>query len=212
MQWDISKRLQALCDDIPALLNIDLKQWPSLDPERIVTVMINEVVPAASTDDFYSDAATSSYAQSVQSLFAAAGLPGETSQTLLSRGIYLTNAVKTAKTGYTLDNETILLHSWLLEQELACFPNLKTIMLMGDVAKKAFNFISKRHDGKNAIPTGSTYKLREACFERNGVKLMPSYIMTSANLQLEKSKTGLIVQDIRRMLKHIGVPVSDPSY
>lgn len=34
--------------------------------------------------------------------------------------------------------------SYLLEKELALFPNVKVYMLMGDVAIKAFNNISRR--------------------------------------------------------------------
>jgi len=38
------------------------------------------------------------------------------------------------------------------------FPNLKVYLLMGNVAIKVFNYISKRQIGKNTIPAGSTIK------------------------------------------------------
>lgn len=52
----------------------------------------------------------------------------------------------------------------MLEKELALFPDVEVYMLMGDVAIKAFNYISKRLTGKNTTPSGSTYKIRKGQF------------------------------------------------
>ncbi len=48
---------------------------------------------------------------------------------------------------------------------------------MGDVAKKAFNMISKKATKKNAVPSISTYKLRNTEILYNGIHILPSYIM-----------------------------------
>ena len=53
-------------------------------------------------------------------------------------GIYITTAVKSPKSGYSVDNNVIRTHALILEEELKIFPGLNVIMLMGDVAKKAF--------------------------------------------------------------------------
>lgn len=55
----------------------------------------------------------------------------------------LTNAVKTPKSDYTIEKSSIENSLPYLETELALFPNVKVIMLMGDIAKKAFNMIAK---------------------------------------------------------------------
>jgi len=47
-------------------------------------------------------------------------------------------------------------------------PFIEVHMLMGDVAIKAFNYISKRLTGKNTVPSGSTYKIRKEKFFTRG--------------------------------------------
>ena len=90
-----------------------------------------------------------------------------------------------------------------LERELSLFPNVKVIMLMGDVAKKAFNMISRKETGKNAVPGISTYKLRSSEIFYNGIRIIPSYIMTGKNLLIEKSKFEMASEDIAAMYKLI---------
>lgn len=86
-----------------------------------------------------------------------------------------------------------------LEKELALFPNKKVIMLMGDVAKKAFNMITKKESKKNAVPAVSTYKLRSSEIYYNGIRIMPSYIMTGGNILIEKSKVEMASEDLAIM-------------
>lgn len=76
-------------------------------------------------------------------------------------------------------------------------------MLMGDVAKKAFNIISKKESGKNAVPSISTYKLRNTEIFYKGIRIIPSYIMTSQNILIEKSKFEMASEDIATMYKLI---------
>ena len=73
-------------------------------------------------------------------------------------------------------------------------------MLMGDVARKAFNMITKKATGKNAIPAISTYKLRNSEIYYKGIRVMPSYIMTGGNILIEKSKVTMAAEDIAAML------------
>lgn len=90
-----------------------------------------------------------------------------------------------------------------LEKELELFPNLQVVMLMGDVAKKAFNMISKKATGKNAVPSISTYKLRNTEIFYKGWRILPSYIMTGQNLLIEKSKFQMASEDIALMYRLI---------
>lgn len=78
-------------------------------------------------------------------------------------------------------------------------------------AKKAFNMIAKKATKKNAIPTVSTYKLRNSEIFYGDIRVMPSYIMTGGNILIEKSKFEMASQDISVMAGIIGFPASDGS-
>lgn len=173
-----------------------------VNPKIIQAVMINEIVPADPEDDFYGGT-EAAYLSTTIPLFQKAGIQIKTIQNILDRGIYITNAVKMPKTEYTVAKESIEKSLPYLERELALFPNVKVIMLMGDVAKKAFNMISRKETGKNAVPGISTYKLRSSEIFYNGIRIIPSYIMTGKNLLIEKSKFEMASEDIAAMYKLI---------
>ncbi|MDR1440533.1 MAG: hypothetical protein LBJ10_11235 [Clostridiales bacterium] len=83
-------------------------------------------------------------------LFTAAGVNVSGIADILELGIYITAAVKSPKAGYAADTAAVKARLPILEAELALFPNLKAIGLMGDVAKKAANMIAKV-TGKNLL-------------------------------------------------------------
>lgn len=170
-----------------------------LDPQKIQAVMINEVVPSDSRQDFYGQA-DADYLKTTIPLFQKAGANISTIDNILQMGIYITNAVKTPKSQYTIEKNVIEDHLPYLERELALFPNLKVIMLMGDVAKKAFNMIAKKATKKHVIPSTATYKLRSSEFYYGSIRVIPSYIMTGGNLLIEKSKLQMTTEDIETML------------
>lgn len=176
--------------------------YVEVNPQMVQAVMINEIVPEDPADDFYGGI-EASYLSTTIPLFQKAGIQVNTIQNILDRGIYITNAVKTPKTEYTVAKESIEKSLPYLERELTLFPNVKVIMLMGDVAKKAFNMISKKETRKNAVPSISTYKLRSSEIFYNGIRIIPSYIMTGQNLLIEKSKFEMASEDIAAMYKVI---------
>lgn len=169
-----------------------------LDPARIRAVLINEVVPADPAQDFYGSG-DGAYAASALPLFRQAGVAAETMTALVEMGVYVTNAVKTPKDGYAVSPECMAESLPWLEAELALFPNVQVILLMGDVAKKMYNRIARKTLKKNVIPSGATYRIRDGQYFNGRVCVMPSYIMTGGNLLIEKSKTAMIVQDLARM-------------
>ena len=174
----------------------------NIKPEKIRAIMINEVVPVDSDDDFYGKP-DSAYMSTTIPLFRKAGIEVSGIQDILSLGIYITNAVKTPKSEYAVSKESIEESLPYLEKELELFPNLQVVMLMGDVAKKAFNMISKKATGKNAVPGISTYKLRNTEILYRGCRVLPSYIMTGQNLLIEKSKFQMASEDITLMYRLI---------
>ena len=186
-------------------LAADTLQLPDceIDPQSIKVIMISEVAPRNPDDGFYSSRAQSDYMKSILSLFLKANVSVKSMQEVLDLGIYITTAVKTSKTEYTVATELIKSHLPILEAELALFPNLKAIMLMGDVAKKAVNLIIKAKTKKNVIPSESTYKIRNNEYYWSDIRIFPSYIITGGNILIEKSKCEMIVDDIQRMIKLI---------
>ena len=173
-----------------------------IDPLTIKAIMINEVVPSDSLQDFYGTP-DADYLKTTIPLLQGAGTEVTSIQDILQMGIYITNAVKTPKTEYAIDKSSIENSLPYLEAELSLFPNIKVIMLMGDVAKKAFNMIAKKSTKKNVIPAVSTYKLRNSEIYYKDIRIMPSYIMTGGNILIEKSKVAMATEDIATMLKII---------
>lgn len=170
-----------------------------IDPSKIKAIMINEVVPSDASQDFYG-VMNAEYLSTTIPLFQEAGVKVESAYDILDLGIYLTNAVKTPKTDYTIERGEIEKSLPYLEKELVLFPNVRVIMLMGDVAKKAFNSISKKETKKNAIPAISTYKIRNTEIYYKDIRVMPSYIMTGKNILIEKSKFRMASEDIVIMM------------
>ncbi len=195
---NIKSELQQLCGDTQNLRLNDV----NIEPETIRAIMINEVVPSCPEEDFYGKQ-DSAYMSTTIPLFRKAGIEVNSIQDILNHGIYITNAVKTPKSEYAVSKESIEDSLPYLEKELALFPNAKVIMLMGDVAKKAFNMICKKATKKNAVPSISTYKLRNTEIFYNGIRIMPSYIMTGQNILIEKSKFEMASKDIETMYRLI---------
>lgn len=170
-----------------------------VDPRTIKAILVNEIVPTHPKDDFYGDE-DSYYLTTTIPLFEQAGLEVTNAYDLLKHGIYLTNAVKTPKCETTIERAMITESLPYLEAELSLFPNVKVIMCMGDVAKKAINMIFKQHTKQNIIPAISTYKLRNTIIEHKGIRIIPSYIMTGKNILIEKSKFQMATDDLANML------------
>lgn len=174
-----------------------------IDPAKVSMVMISEAAPGEKRDYYY---ASGSPAFQVTTLLAFndAGIKVKTFQELLDLGIYFTNAVKCAKTAYGIETGTVKQCSRLLENELTLFPNIRVIMLMGDVAIKAVNTISARLGEKRVIPAGATYKIRGQEYYWGDVHVFPSYLQVGPSFNIEKSKRRMIAEDISAAMHLLG--------
>ncbi len=175
----------------------------SIDVSKIKVIMISEVPPADSSDYFYSHAANPDFLLSAISLFGSAGVSIKNINDIIDLGIYITTAVKNPKYEYTISTNSIKEQMPIVEHEIKMFPNLKVIMLMGDVARKSFNMIARKY--KLKAVTGSTYKIRQEEFYFNSIRILPSYIMTGENILIEKTKREMVCEDIKNMMKIISV-------
>jgi hypothetical protein len=171
-----------------------------IEPSRVKAVMICEAPPPTASDDFYA-AGDPFYLQTTLQAFEQAGLNLADLDDLLNLGIYITTAVKCGKVGYGVSTRTVQTCSEVvLEKELALFPHTRVLLLMGSVAIKAMNHITRRQTGKRLIPSGSTYKIRRQEYSYQGVRVFPSYLQTGKSFLIEKSKQKMIAEDIRAAL------------
>jgi uracil-DNA glycosylase len=169
-------------------------------PERISIILISEAAPASPADYYYA-AGNPLFAQTTLQAFQDAGAKVSSIQDILDLGVYLTTAVKCGKTRYGIETGTTKTCSFLLQQELALFPNVKVLLLMGDVAIKAVNEIARRTDQPRVIPAGSTYKIRGGEFTFQGKRALPSYLQAGPSFFIEKSKRKMIAEDIATALR-----------
>jgi len=186
------------CQDFPcADVKHECYVVPNIDvaPERISIILISEAAPASPADYYYA-AGNPLFAQTTVQAFQDAGAKVSSIQDILDRGVYLTTAVKCGKTRYGIETGTTKTCSFLLQQELALFPNVKVLLLMGDVAIKAVNEIARRTGQPRVIPAGSTYKIRGGEFTFQGKRTLPSYLQAGPSFFIEKSKRKMIAQDI----------------
>ena len=171
----------------------------SVKPQDVRLVMISEAAPEQASDYYYATGEPL-FAKTTVQAFQDAGSDASSVRDLLKTGIYLTTAVKCAKTGYTIKAATIKECSLLLEQELALFPNVAVYMLMGDVAIRALNAIARRTGHPRVIPAGSTYKIRGQEYTFRGARAFPSYLQAGPSFFIEKSKRRMIAEDIAAVL------------
>ncbi len=196
-----SKRVK--CEGMPCSdVRHDGYVVPSIDvqPDRISIVLISEAAPAQA-HDFYYAKGNPLFAQTTVQAFVDAGAKVASIRDILALGVYLTTAVKCAKTDYGVKTSTIKECSHLLEQELDLFSNVKAYLLMGDVAIKALNYIAERAGEDRVIPAGSTYKIRGSKYLFRGARAFPSYLQAGPSFFIEKSKRRMIAQDISSALK-----------
>ena len=174
-----------------------------VDPLRVRAVMVSEASPPDVKDYYYADGDPLFQRTTVQA-FKDAGVDAGSIGELLEMGFYFTTAVKCGKTGYGIKTGTVKECSLLLERELDAFPNLKSLLLMGDVAIKALNYISKRRTGRNVVPPGSTYKIRGNKYFYGSIRVFPSYLQAGPSFFIEQSKRRMIAEDIREAVKTLG--------
>jgi hypothetical protein len=175
----------------------------TIQPSTVRIVLVSEAAPPDPCDYYYADGKPLFQETTVQA-FRDAGVTVSSVPDILDRGVYLTTAVKCGKTTYGIKADTIKQCSKLLEDELALFPNLSAILLMGDVAIKALNYVSLRAGDGRVIPAGSTYKIRKGQFFYRGIRVFPSYLQAGPSFLIEKSKRRMIAEDIAAALAPFG--------
>ncbi len=194
------------CDDV----NHQGYVVPDIDvqPQKVSIILISEAAPTSPADYYYAEGEPL-FEQTTVQAFNDAGASVTSMHDILVLGVYLTTAVKCAKTGYGIKASTIQECSLILEQELALFPNVAVFLLMGDVAIKAVNAIARRAGEGRVIPAGSTYKIRGQEYFFRGKRAFPSYLQAGPSFFIEKSKRKVIAEDIAAALSLVKTVMSD---
>ncbi|GMQ78844.1 MAG: uracil-DNA glycosylase family protein [Anaerolineae bacterium] len=191
------------CADLPCQ---DVKQSCyvvpdiDIDPKNVTIVLISEAAPADSEDYYYAPGKPL-FEETTVLAFNDAGVEVSSVNDILDMGVYMTTAVKCGKVGYGLKAAAIKECSKILEKELNLFPNTQVLLLMGDVAIKAINYIAKRKGYERVIPAGSTYKIRGKSYSYGSVRAFPSYVQAGPSFFIEKSKRRMISEDIKAALQ-----------
>jgi len=193
------------CTDFPCKdVNKKCYTIPSIEvePGKIKTLMISEAPPENLDDYFYASRSKSPfYMQTTAQAFADAGFDVVSMEDVLNHGVYVTTAIKCAKTVYSISPKTVENCAFrILENEMNLFPKIKNLLLMGDTAIKGMNCIARRNIGKGVIPSGSTYKIRKNKYSYKQLRVFPSYLQTGKSYLIEKSKRKMIAEDIRAAL------------
>jgi len=170
-----------------------------IDPAKVSILLISEAAPVNPADYYYAGP-NALFAQTTLLAFQDAGAKVASIEDILNLGVYLTTAIKCGKTTYGIASQTIENCSYLLEKELALFPNVKVYLLMGDVAIKSINIIAKRNKQPRVIPAGSTYKIRGGEFTFRAARALPSYVQAGPAFFVEKVKRKTIAEDIKNAL------------
>jgi len=172
----------------------------NVKPYAVSIVMVSEAAPENAGDYYYAKG-NPLFQQTTVQAFNDAGAHVSSVKDLVNRGVYLTTAVKCGKEDYGIQADTIRECSVLLEKELSLFPNVKALMLMGDVAIKSANYIAQRAGEKRVIPAGSTYKIRKNQYFFRDIRVFPSYLQAGPSFFIEKSKRRMIAEDIAAALR-----------
>ncbi|MFI5186304.1 MAG: hypothetical protein ACHQF0_06240 [Chitinophagales bacterium] len=193
----MTKICPQICSDVIFVGHI---QKDTKYDKGIRLILISEAMPH-NLNDYFDSKGIPQFIANTNFFFNKMGFHYKTYEDYLKNGIYLTTALKCQKKDYLVKSETIEKCSYILEQELNRFKNVKAILLMGDFSIKAINYIWKRKFNKRVIPAGSTYKLRVHDYECDGIQFLPSYTQTGDSFGIEKSKLRMIEEDIRKAIK-----------
>ncbi len=171
------------------------------DRDRIRVIMISAAPPPTE-----SSTQRVSHQHTIDA-FRSAGYDVSSLDDINALGVYVTTAVKCPKIGFGLKQETVEACSHKLEKEIVAFPNVKSILLMGNTAIRAINEIAIRRFGAPAIPNGSAYKVKGHEYPFGEISLFPSYPESGRNLSVEGNRQDVIAVDIRNALEVASEPI-----
>lgn len=195
------------CTDVSHAGNVRPQLPARCDTIRVI--MIGAAPPTVPASNGPGLATPITRTETIQA-FKSAGFNVATSDDIRNLGVYVTTAVKCPKLGFGLKQDTLEACSYLLEAEIDMFPNVKSILLMGNTAIRAINEVARRKFGEPAIPIGSAYKVKGREYAFGEITLFPSYPESGRNLSVEGNRQDVIAVDIRNAIEVAGGPATRP--
>lgn len=177
-----------------------------LDLMSVRVMLIGDAAPADEADGYYGSV-YGRYAKATVYALRMAGAAVATIDEIAALGVYMTTAVKCSKMAYAIQRVTVTECSRMLEQEIDLFPNLKAILLMGDVAVQALNRIARRRGYERFIPLGTTEQIRGGDYTCRGKRVFPTFLHTDPVVIADARKRAMIAEDIAAALAAAGVMV-----
>ena len=174
-----------------------------LDSARVRLILVAEAPPAAAADGLHAPGLPFHLATTLQA-FREAGAAASAREDLDALGVYLTTAVKCAKTGAVISRATTDSCSRLLGDEIGLFPEARVIMLMGDVAIAAGNAVARRSGRGRLIPSGPLWRVRRGEYSYEDRRVFPTYLQTGKSYLIERSKREMIATDLAAALALLG--------
>ncbi len=204
---DLNRCIDFPCTDVRHEGNIR----PDLPARRdhIRVLMISAAPPSEATAGSSDYRDPMARAETVDA-FRSAGFDVASLDDIRSLGVYVTTAVKCPKVGFGLKPETVEACSLILEAEIDMFPNVRSILLMGNTAIRAINAVAVRRFGAPAVPTGSAYKVKGHEYAFGDITLFPSYPESGRSLSIEGNQQDVIAVDIRNAIEVAGGPATRP--
>ncbi len=203
---DLNRCIDFPCRDVRHAGNLR----PNLPARRDhIRVIMVSAAPPASAADGEGHPHPFTQPETIEA-FRSAGFDVATAEDIRNLGVYVTTAVKCPKVGFGLKQETVENCSRYLEVEIGMFPNVKSILLMGNTAIRAINAIAVRRFGDPAIPSGSAYKVKGHEYQFGDISLFPSYPESGRNLSVEGNRQDVIAVDIRNAIEVAGGPATRP--
>jgi hypothetical protein len=194
---DLNHCVDFPCTDVQHGANVRPNLPARRDQIRVIMISADPPADASDATD-YDDPIVR--AETIAA-FRAAGYNVYSIEDIRRLGVYMTTAVKCPKAGYGLRPDTVANCSYYLEAELDQFPNVRSILLMGNTAIKAINEVAIRRTGEPAIPTGSAYVVKGHEYRLGNVSLFPSYPASRKNLEIEGDRQDVIAVDIRNAIE-----------
>lgn len=182
---------------------------PQVHASRISIILVSEAQPLDPGESYYAPG-NPLFARTTVAAFNDAGFEVATIGDILELGVYLTTAVKCAKSHSSIEPSTVNACVPLLERELHRFENARVLLLMGDVAIRAVNEVARRAGEPRVVPAGATYRIRGGDFRFRGMHVLPSYLQAGPAFFIEKSKRRMIAEDIRRAFELAGSGAAPP--
>jgi|GEM_PF-5013987 len=174
-----------------------------VDPAGVRVLILTDACPEDAREHFTASDPDTPAWQNTQQLFAAAGLQVGCYQDLLEHGI----AMETCLDGLRprrLSPFHLSSGAARIEAMLGRFPNLKALMLMGEVAIRCFHHLTRpRWSSRRQRSSEHEYQIRGVESFLGPVQVFPSYLHTAAGFLQERARCRTVIEQLETVMQQV---------